>query len=55
MNTVLFKPGQVVATPGALEALERSGQSVWHFLALHLAGSWGDAWTPRIEPPMTKP
>jgi len=41
VTTPLFKPGRVVATPGALEALEQSGQSVWHFLALHLAGNWG--------------
>ncbi len=37
----LFKPGRIVATPGALEALEQSGQSVWHFLTRHLAGDWG--------------
>lgn len=37
----LFKPGRVVATPGALEALEEAGQSVWVFLARHLAGDWG--------------
>jgi hypothetical protein len=37
----LFRPGQIVATPGALEALEQAGQSVWEFLALHLAGDWG--------------
>ncbi len=41
VTTPLFKPGRVVATPGALEALERSGQNVWHFLSLHLAGNWG--------------
>ena len=37
----LFNPGKVVATPGALEALEEAGQSVWIFLARHLAGDWG--------------
>jgi hypothetical protein len=41
VKTPLFKPGRVVATPGALEALERSGQSVWVFLSRHLAGDWG--------------
>lgn len=37
----LFKPGQIVATPAALEALETATQTVWKFLALHLAGDWG--------------
>ena len=41
MTTPLFKPGRVLATPGAIEALERSGQSVWHFLTRHLSGDWG--------------
>jgi hypothetical protein len=42
MNTPLFKPGQIVATPGALEALEQAGQSVGEFLTRHLAGDWGE-------------
>lgn len=37
----LFKPGQIVATPACLRELERAGQSLWEFLALHLAGKWG--------------
>lgn len=37
----LFKPGQVLATPGALDQLERAGQSVWEFLSRHVAGDWG--------------
>ena len=37
----LFEPGEVVATPGAIEALKRSGQGIWSFLARHLAGDWG--------------
>lgn len=41
VDKILFKPGRIVATPGAVEALERSGQSIWHFLSLHLAGNWG--------------
>jgi hypothetical protein len=41
VKTPLFKPGRIVATPGALEALEKAGQSVWIFLARHLAGDWG--------------
>ena len=37
----LFKPGRLVATPGALEALEQAGENVWEFLTRHLAGDWG--------------
>jgi hypothetical protein len=42
VNKPLFKPGQVLATPGALEALEKAGQSVWELLSLHLQGQWGE-------------
>ena len=38
----LFKPGHIVATPGCLAEMERAGQSIWEFLARHLAGDWGD-------------
>ena len=42
VKTPLFKPGRVVATPGALEALEQAGQSVWEFLGpRHFLGDWG--------------
>jgi hypothetical protein len=37
-----FQPGQVVATPGALEALARSGQCPAFFLHKHLGGDWGE-------------
>ena len=37
----LFKLGQVVATPGALEALERVGQTPWQLVALDAVGTWG--------------
>ena len=37
----LFKPGQILATPGCLEALEKSGQTMMEFLQRHLAGDWG--------------
>jgi hypothetical protein len=36
-----FDPGQIVATPGALEAIRASGQSPEVFLAAHLEGYWG--------------
>ena len=37
-----FPLGQVLATPGALEALEKSGESPAFFLSRHLAGDWGE-------------
>jgi hypothetical protein len=36
-----FHPGQIVATPGALEAINASGQSPEVFLGAHLEGYWG--------------
>ena len=36
-----FHPGQIVATPGALEAIQASGQSPEVFLGAHLEGHWG--------------
>jgi len=38
----LFPFGQVVATPGALEALEEAGQGAIEFLRRHAAGDWGE-------------
>jgi len=38
----LFPLGQVLATPGALEALGKAEQSPDEFLARHHAGDWGD-------------
>jgi hypothetical protein len=38
----LFDLGQLVATPGALAALEKSGQSPMEFLSRHVTGDWGD-------------
>lgn len=37
-----FKLGAIVATPGAIEALERANQSPWSLLSRHIAGDWGD-------------
>jgi hypothetical protein len=42
MLTAKFSLGRVVATPGALAALENAGQSAEHFLSLHASGAWGD-------------
>jgi hypothetical protein len=36
-----FSTGQVVATPGALQALEESGQTSEFFLDQHVQGNWG--------------
>jgi hypothetical protein len=35
-----FSLGQMVATPGALEALQRAGQSATEFLQRHAKGDW---------------
>lgn len=37
-----FSLGQIVATPGALEAIRDAGQSPADFLARHVRGDWGD-------------
>jgi hypothetical protein len=36
-----FSLGQILSTPGALEALEASGQSPQFFLEKHVVGDWG--------------
>lgn len=38
----LFDIGQLVATPGALAALEKTGQTAMDFLSRHVRGDWGD-------------
>ena len=42
LNNPLFNLGQVVATPGALEALEKAGQTPAEFLDRHIRGDWGE-------------
>jgi len=37
-----FSLGQIVATPGALEALQKARQSAAEFLQRHVSGDWGD-------------
>lgn len=39
---MLFEPGQLMATPGALAALERAHQDPREFLDRHVAGDWGE-------------
>jgi hypothetical protein len=38
----LFRLGQVVATPGALESLKAANQDPLELLARHVVGDWGD-------------
>jgi hypothetical protein len=38
----LFALGHVVATPGALAAIEKSGQQPAEFLARHASSDWGE-------------
>ena len=42
LNNPLFRLGQVVATPGVLEALEKAGQTPAEFLDRHVRGDWGE-------------
>jgi hypothetical protein len=38
---MLFKHGQIVATPGAL-VLAENGVNLWEYLGRHLSSDWGD-------------
>ena len=42
MQTTRFSLGQVVATPGALEAFQKTKQTPTEFLNRHVSGDWGD-------------
>jgi len=42
MKTTKFQLGQIVATPGALDAFEKAGQTPTEFLKRHVLGDWGD-------------
>lgn len=37
-----FSLGHILATPGALEALQEAGQTPTEFLKRHARGDWGD-------------
>jgi hypothetical protein len=41
-RVALFSLGRTVATPGALEALERTGTSPSELLDRHVSGDWGE-------------
>ena len=45
----LFLPGQIVATPGALELLERHRESPETFLRRHMQGDWGELCPEDVE------
>ena len=42
MSKPLFDLGQVVATPGALQALEDASQTPFEFLRRHVTGDWSE-------------
>jgi hypothetical protein len=42
MTATRFPLGQIVATPGALDALARNSTSGQVYLARHASGDWGD-------------
>lgn len=42
MSGIKFSPGNVVATPGALEAFRASGDDPLAYVIRHLAGDWGE-------------
>ena len=41
MTETKFSPGRLVATPGAIEAMQESGQTPDFFLDQHASGIWG--------------
>jgi hypothetical protein len=42
MNEPRFPLGRMVATPGALDALQESGETPLRYLTRHQAGDWGE-------------
>lgn len=42
MNRLTFHPGQIVATSGALSALQDAGEIALPYLQRHLSGNWGE-------------
>ena len=42
MSKTRFRLGQVLATPGALDALEAAGQDGRQYLKRHQSGDWGE-------------
>jgi hypothetical protein len=42
MSKSRFSLGSIVATPGAIDALQQAGETPASFLRRHVAGDWGD-------------
>jgi hypothetical protein len=42
MDNLRFELGQLVATPGALQALAEARQTPFEFLQRHISGDWGE-------------
>jgi hypothetical protein len=42
MSDLRFSLGSIVATPGAIDALQQAGETPASFLRRHVAGDWGD-------------
>jgi hypothetical protein len=42
LSPTRFPLGQLLATPGALQALEKAGQQPQEFLGRHANGDWGE-------------
>ena len=40
-HEVRFRLGQIVATPGALDALQRNNVTAFDYLRRHASGDWG--------------
>jgi hypothetical protein len=38
---MLFRLGRVVATPGAIQAMQENGIDAWSLLSRHANGDWG--------------
>ena len=53
LQNPLFKLGQVVSTPGAIEALKEAKTSAWELLSRHVAGDFGavdaDDWQANLD------
>ena len=41
-NRIRFRLGIIIATPGALQAFDRTGERPFDFIWRHMKGDWGD-------------